>query len=161
MATTEPKHHSGRIEVAYTSGFVRTRMTACHVPSPRNAGRSCDGMSSGLLGIVVEVVVVVVAVPGTGTVVDVVEVVVVVDVVVVETEVTSETSVVVVLSIGHDAVATVGRICSGVMMSGTVVEVDESLGDTVTVVEVCAIGSMIGVIARASESAGATDGGSL
>ena len=81
MATTEPKHHSGRIEVAYTIGFVRTRMTACHVPSPGSAGRSCDGMSSGLLGIVVEVVVVVVAVPGTGTVVDVVVLGTVVDVV--------------------------------------------------------------------------------
>ena len=113
MATTEPKHHSGRIEVAYTIGFVRTRMTACHVPSPSIAGRSCDGMSSGLVGIVVVVVVVVVDI-ATGTVV-VVDVDVVVDV----------TTVAVVGSIGHDAVATVGRIINGVMMSGTDVVVDD------------------------------------
>ena len=47
------------------------------------------------------------------------------------------------------------------MMSGTVVDVDDSLGDAVTVVEVWTVGSAVGVIARASESAGATAGGSL
>ena len=152
MATTEPKHHSGRIDVAYTSGLVRTRMMACHAPSPASAGRSCDGMSSGLAGIVVVEVVVVAS--GTGTVVDVV--VVVDDDVVVEV-----TTVAVVLSIGHELVATVGRICSGVMMSGTEVVVGELLGDDDSVVEVCVGVSVSGVIARVSESAGATAGGSL
>ncbi len=113
MATTEPKHHSGRIEVTYTSGFVRTRITACHSPSPGNAGISWDGMSSGLAGIVVVVDVVDVVVPRTGTVV-VVDVDVVVEV----------TTVAVVGSIGHDAIAIVGRIISGVMMSGSDVVVD-------------------------------------
>jgi hypothetical protein len=70
-------------------------------------------MSSGLVGIVVVVVVVVVDI-ATGTVV-VVDVDVVVDV----------TTVAVVGSIGHDAVATVGRIINGVMMSGTDVVVDD------------------------------------
>jgi hypothetical protein len=110
VATTEPKHHKGRIEVAYTIGFVRTRITACHSPSPGNAGRSCDERSAGLAGIVVVVVVVVVISPGTVVVVDVV-VVEVVEVVVVEV-----TTVAAALSIGHDEVATVGRICSGVLM---------------------------------------------
>ena len=109
-------------------------------------------MSSGLAGIVVVEVVVVAS--GTGTVVDVV--VVVDDDVVVEV-----TTVAVVLSIGHELVATVGRICSGVMMSGTEVVVGELLGDDDSVVEVCVGASVSGVIARVSESAGATAGGSL
>jgi hypothetical protein len=94
-------------------------MTACHVPSPGSAGRSCDERSAGFAGIVVVVVVVVVVASGT-VVVDVVEVdVVVVDVVV------EVTTVATVLSMGQDEVATVGRICSGVMMSGTDVVVDD------------------------------------
>jgi len=97
--------------------------------------------------VVVVVVVVVATAPGT---VDVV--VVVVDVVV------EVTTVATVLSMGQEEVATVGRICSGVMMSGTVVVVDDS---PVNVVEVCVEASVTGVIARASESAGATAGGSL
>jgi hypothetical protein len=102
---------------------------------------------------VVVVVVVVVISPGT-----VVVVVVVVDVVVVD--VVDETTVAVVLLIGQEDVATVGRIWSGVMMSGTdvVVVVDDS---PVNVVEVSVGASVMGVIARASESAGATAGGSL
>ena len=151
MATTEPKHHRGRIEVAYTIGFVRTRITACHSPSPGNAGINWDERSAGFAGMVVVVVVVVVATaPG---IVDVV--VVVVDVVV------EVTTVATVLSMGQDVVATVGRICSGVTMSGTDVVVDGSSGNSVNVVEVCVGASVIGVIARASESAGATAGGSL
>ena len=105
VATTEPKHHRGRIEVAYTIGFVRTRMTACHFPSPGNAGRSCDERSSGFEGMVVDVVVDVVDI-APGIVVVVVDVVVV-DVVDVVVEVTT---VAAVLSIGQDEVATVGRI---------------------------------------------------
>ena len=89
VATTEPKHHRGRIEVAYTIGFVRTRMTACHCPSPGNAGRSCDARSSGFEGTVVDVVVVEVS----GVVVVVVVLVVDVDVVDVVVEVTTVTAV--------------------------------------------------------------------
>ena len=103
VATTEPKHHRGRIEVAYTIGFVRTRMTACHFPSPGNAGRSCDERSSGFEGMVVDVVVDVA--PGI-----VVVVVVLVDDVVVVDVVVEVTTVAAVLSIGQDEVATVGRI---------------------------------------------------
>ena len=51
--------------MAYTIGFVRTRMIACHSPSPGSAGRSCDERSSGFAGIVVVVVVVVTIAPGT------------------------------------------------------------------------------------------------
>jgi hypothetical protein len=105
VATTEPKHQRGRIEVAYTMGFVRTRMTACHFPSPGNAGRSCDARSSGFEGMVV--VVVVVVAPGTVVVV-VVVVVLVVDVVV--EVVVDVTTVTAVLSMGQDEVAAVGRI---------------------------------------------------
>jgi hypothetical protein len=101
---------------------------------------------------VVVVVVVVVISPGT-------VVVVVVDVVVVDVVV--ETTVAVVLLIGQEDVATVGRIWSGVMMSGTDVVVVVSPGNAVTVVEVSVGASVMGVIARASESAGATAGGSL
>jgi hypothetical protein len=96
-------------------------MTACHVPSPGSAGRSCDERSAGFAGIVVVVVVVV----ASGTVVVVVVVdVVEVDVVVVDV-VVEVTTVATVLSMGQDEVATVGRICSGVMMSGTDVVVDD------------------------------------
>jgi hypothetical protein len=102
VATTEPKHQRGRIEVAYTMGFVRTRMTACHFPSPGNAGRSCDARSSGFKGMVVEVVVV--EVSGEVVVVVVLVVDVVVEVVVDVTTVTA------VLSMGQDEVAAVGRI---------------------------------------------------
>ena len=158
MATTEPKHHRGRIEVAYTIGLVRTRITACHSPSPGNAGRSCDERSDGFAGIVVVVVVVVVV--ASGTVVVVVVVVVDVDVVVVDV-VVEVTTVALVVSMGQDEVATVGRICSGVMMSGTDVVVDDWPGEGITVVEVCVGASVMGVMARASESAGATAGGSL
>jgi hypothetical protein len=111
-------------------------------------------MSSGLAGIVV--VEVDVDVSGTGTVVVVDEVVVVDDVVVVDV-----TTVAVVLSIGHELVATVGRICSGEMMSGTEVVLNESPSEDDSVVEVCVGASVSGVIARVSESAGATAGGSL
>jgi hypothetical protein len=89
-------------------------MTACHSPSPGSAGISCDERSAGFAGIVVVVVVVVDTSPGTVVVVDVV----VVDVV-------DETTVAVVLLIGQEDVATVGRICSGVIMSGTDVVVDD------------------------------------
>jgi hypothetical protein len=102
-------------------------------------------------------VVVVVVVVAPGTVVVVVVVVVDVDVVVVDV-VVEVTTVAAVVSMGHEVVATVGRICSGVMMSGTDVVVDDS---PVNVVEVCVGASVMGVIARASESAGATAGGSL
>jgi len=64
------------------------------------------------------VVVVVVVVISLGTVE-------VVDVVVVDVDVVDETTVAVVLLIGQEDVATVGRICSGVMMSGTDVVVDD------------------------------------
>jgi hypothetical protein len=114
VATTEPKHQRGRIEVAYTIGFVRTRMTACHFPSPGSAGRSCEERSSGFEGMVVDVVEV--EVSRTGTVV--VEVVVV-DVVV------EVTTVAAVLSMGQDEMAAVGRICSGLIISGTEVLVDD------------------------------------
>jgi len=131
-------------------------MMACHVPSPGSAGRSCDGMSFGLAGIVVVEVDVVAS--GTGTVVVVDDVVVVVD----DDDVVVEVTIVAaVLSIGHELVATVGRICSGVMMSGTDVVVDDWPDEAVNVVEVCVGASVSGVIARASESAGATAGGSL
>jgi hypothetical protein len=148
VATTEPKHQRGRMDVAYTMGFVRTRITACHFPSPGKAGRSCEERSSGFEGIVVDVVVV--EVSATGTVV--VEVVVV-DVVVEVTTVATE------LSRGHDDVAAVGRICSGLIFSGTDVLVDDWLGVVASVVEVCA--AVSGMIASARESAGATAGGSL
>ena len=151
MATTEPKHHRGRIDVAYTIGLVRTRITACHWPSPGSAGRSLDERSAGLAGIVVDVVVVEVS----GVVVVLVIDVVVVDVVV---EVTTVTEV---LSMGHEDVATVGRICSGVTMSGTEVVVDDWADDGVKVVEVCNGASVMGAIASARELAGATAGGSL
>jgi hypothetical protein len=128
-------------------------MTACHSPSPGNAGISWDERSAGFAGIVVVVVVVV----APGTVVVVVVVVVDVDVVVVDV-VVEVTTVAAVVSMGQEVVATVGRICSGVMMSGTDVVVDDS---PVNVVEVCVGASVMGVIARASESAGATAGGSL
>jgi hypothetical protein len=114
-------------------------------------------MSFGLAGIVVVEVDVVAS--GTGTVVVVDDVVVVVDDdddVVVEV-----TTVAAVLSMGQEVVATVGRICSGVMMSGTDVVVDDWPDEAVNVVEVCVGASVSGVIARASESAGATAGGSL
>ena len=147
VATTEPKHQRGRIDVAYTMGFVRTRMTACHFPSPGNAGRSWDERSAGFAGIVVDVVVVEVS----GVVV-----VLVVDVVVVDVEVTTVTEV---LLIGQDDVAAVGRICSGLIFSGADVLVDDWLGVVASVVEVCAVVSRM--IASARESAGATAGGSL
>jgi hypothetical protein len=105
-------------------------MTACHSPSPANAGRSCDERSAGFAGIVVVVVVVV----ASGTVVVVVDVVEV-DVVVVDV-VVEVTTVARVSSMGQDEVATVGRICSGVMMSGTDVVVDEWPGEGINVVEV-------------------------
>jgi hypothetical protein len=153
VATTEPKHQRGRIEVAYTIGFVRTRMTACHCPSPGNAGRSCDARSSGFEGTVVDVVVV--EVSGVVVVVVVLVVDVVVEVVVDVTTVTA------VLSMGHDEVAAVGRICKGLIFSGTDVVVDDSPGTATTVVEVSVGASVIGVIASVSDSAGATAGGSL
>jgi cobalamin biosynthesis protein CobD/CbiB len=105
-------------------------MTACHVPSPGRAGRSCDERSAGFAGIVVVVVVVV----ASGTVVVVVDVVEV-DVVVVDV-VVEVTTVATVLSMGQDEVATVGRICSGVMRSGTDVVVDDWPGEGFNVVEV-------------------------
>jgi cobalamin biosynthesis protein CobD/CbiB len=105
-------------------------MTACHVPSPGSAGRSCDERSAGFAGIVVVVVVVV----ASGTVVVVVDVVEV-DVVVVDV-VVEVTTVATVLSMGQDEVATVGRICSGVMRSGTDVVVDDWPGEGFNVVEV-------------------------
>ena len=46
-------------------------------------------------------------------------------------------------------------------MSGTDVVVDDWADEGVNVVEVCFGASVTGVIARASESAGATAGGSL
>jgi hypothetical protein len=104
---------------------------------------------------VVVVVVVVVISPGIVVVVDVVVVVVVVDVVV------EVTTVAAVLLIGQEDVATVGRICSGVMMSGTDVVVDDWADDGVNVVEVCNGASVMGAIASARELAGATAGGSL
>jgi hypothetical protein len=113
-------------------------------------------MSFGLAGIVVVEVDVVAS--GTGTVVVVDDVVVVVD----DDDVVVEvTTVAAVLSMGQEVVATVGRICSGVMMSGTDVVVDDWPDEAVNVVEVCVGASVSGVIARASESAGATAGGSL
>jgi hypothetical protein len=104
-----------------------------------------------LAGIVVDVVVVEVS----GVVVVLVVDVVVVDVVV---EVTTVTEV---LSMAHEDVATVGRICSGVTMSGTEVVVDDWADDGVNVVEVCNGASVMGAIASARELAGATAGGSL
>jgi hypothetical protein len=92
-------------------------MTACHSPSPGSAGISWEERSAGFAGMVVVVVVVVAIAPGTVVVVDVVVVVVVV--------VVEVTTVAEVLLIGQEDVATVGRICSGVMMSGTDVVVDD------------------------------------
>ena len=99
--------------------------------------------------VVVVVVVVVVELSGTVVVVVVVDVDVVVEVATVAT----------VLSIGQDVVATTGRICRGGVFLGTDVDTDELLGFATSVVDVGDI--VLGVIARASESAGATAGGSL
>ena len=98
---------------------------------------------------VVDVVVVEVSRTGTVVVVEVVVVDVVVDV----------TTVAAVLSMGHDEIAAVGRICSGLITSGTDVVVSNLPCVVVTVVDVCS--GVSGVIASASESAGATAGGSL
>jgi hypothetical protein len=98
---------------------------------------------------VVDVVVVEVSRAGTVVVVEVVVVDVVVEV----------TTVAAVLSMGQDEIAAVGRICRGLITSGTDVVVSNLPGVVVTVVEVCA--AVSGVIASASESAGATAGGSL
>ena len=104
----------------------------------------------------------VVVVEVSGVVV-VVVVVVVVDVVV--EVVVDVTTVTAVLSMGHDEVAAVGRICKGLIFSGTDVDVDgdEMFGaDTTMVVVDCAtVTSGIAVIASVSDSAGATAGGSL
>ena len=89
----------------------------------------------------------------------VVVVVVLVDDVVVVDVVVEVTTVAAVLSIGQDEVATVGRIWSGLIISGPDVLVVDWSGVVVTVVDVCA--AMSGMIASASESAGATAGGSL
>ena len=99
--------------------------------------------------------VVVVEVSGVVVVVVVLVVDVVVEVVVDVTTVTA------VLSMGHDEVAAVGRICKGLIFSGTDVVVDDSPGTATTVVEVSVGASVIGVIASVSDSAGATAGGSL
>ena len=87
--------------------------------------------------------------PGTVVVVDVVVVVVV-----------EVTTVAAVLSMGHEVVAAVGRICSGCIFSGTVVGVEELFGVGITVV-VVGSATVSSVMASASESAGATAGGSL
>jgi hypothetical protein len=104
----------------------------------------------------------VVVVEVSGVVVVVVVLVVDVDVVDVVVEVTTVTAV---LSMGHDEVAAVGRICKGLIFSGTDVDVDgdEMLGavTTVVVVDCATVTSGIAVIASVSDSAGATAGGSL
>jgi hypothetical protein len=101
--------------------------------------------------------VVVVEVSGVVVVVVVLVVDVVVEVVVDVTTVTA------VLSTGHDEVAAVGRICKGLIFSGTDVDGDEMLGavTTVVVVDCATVTSGVAVIASVSDSAGATAGGSL
>ena len=125
--------------------------------NPENDARNCVLLP---LLIVTSSVVKEVIAAGPGMVV-----VVVVDVVVVEVEVVvvvvvvEVTTVAAVLSMGHEEIAAVGLICSGLITSGTDVVVSDWPGVVVTVVDVC--GAMSGMIASASESAGATAGGSL
>jgi hypothetical protein len=160
VATTDPKHHKGRMEVAYTSGTPRTFTIDFHLPSPAREGRNCGNRFTGRLGIV-EVVVVVDS--STGTVDVLVLVLVLVDDVVEES-----------LFVGQEAVATVGRTRNGVLpltggdvfvlflivvpgvlfvVAGVLTVVVGETGATVSSTK------MSGSSAR--ESAGATAGGSL
>jgi hypothetical protein len=108
VATTEPKHQRGRIELTYTIGFFRTRAVATHSPSAFIPGLINGAMSAGRG---TKVVVVVVVISGT-TVLEVV-VVVVLEVVVVEVVVAPVALVVV--GVTHDCVAMTGRSTAGVV----------------------------------------------
>ena len=77
VATTEPKHQRGRIELTYTIGFLRTRAVAVHWPSALMPGLINGAISAGRG---TKVVVVVLVMSGT----TVLEVVVVLEVVAVE-----------------------------------------------------------------------------
>jgi len=156
VATTDPKHHNGRMELAYTIGFDRTRIIGVHSPSPGRAGMSTDCTFWGLLAMVVVVVVVVEVVvvsPGSVLAGMVVVVVVVVLVVVVLLVVVWPGSVVVVGGVGHDAVATVGIRTAG----------EESCINVVVVWSVGTIepGAIVSIGANARDAAGATAGASL
>ena len=148
-------------------GFVRTRITDIHSPSPRKAGVTCGAMSVGRAGSVVVVVVVVVVSPGT------VELVVVVDVVVVvgTTVVVGSIAVVVVVGpmFGQLAVRTRDVCCAGAELPpGLRVVVEPVLLGTDDVGEpmlvggaVVSCGGSVSAGRRANVSAGATAGGSL
>ena len=155
------------MEVAYTSGTPRTFTIDFHLPSPAREGRNCGNRFTGRLGIVevvVDVVLVVVD-SSTGTV----DVLVLVLVLVLVDDVVEES-----LSVGQEAVATVGRTRNGVLpltggdvlvlfsivvpgvlfvVAGVLTVVVGETGATVSSTK------MSGSSAR--ESAGATAGGSL
>jgi len=104
VATTEPKHQRGRIELTYTIGFFRTRAVATHSPSALIPGLINGAMSAGRG---TKVVVVVLVMSGTTVLV----VVVVLEVVVV---VVAPVALVVV-GVTHDCVAMTGRSTAGVV----------------------------------------------
>jgi len=104
VATTEPKHQRGRIELTYTIGFFRTRAVATHSPSALIPGLINGAMSAGRG---TNVVVVVLVMSGTTVLV----VVVVLEVVVV---VVAPVALVVV-GVTHDCVAMTGRSTAGVV----------------------------------------------
>ena len=147
-------------------GFVRTRITDTHSPSPRNAGVTCGVMSVGRAGSVVVVVVVVVVSPGTVELVVVVEVVVVVGTAVV---VGSIEVVVVGPMFGQLAVRTRDVCCAGAELPpGLRVVVEPILLGTDDVGEpmlvggaMVSCGGSVSAGRRANVSAGAAAGGSL
>ena len=104
VATTEPKHQRGRIELTYTIGFFRTRAVATHSPSALIPGLINGAMSAGRG---TKVVVVVLVMSGTTVLV----VVVVLEVVVV---VVAPVALVVV-GVTHDCVAMTGHSTAGVV----------------------------------------------
>ena len=106
VATTEPKHQRGRIELTYTIGFLRTRAVAVHSPSALMPGLINGAISAGRG---TKVVVVVLVMSGTTVLV----VVVVLEVVVVEVVVAPVGLVVV--GVEHDCVAMTGRSTAGVV----------------------------------------------
>jgi len=109
VATTEPKHQRGRIELTYTIGFFRTRAVATHSPSALIPGLINGAMSAGRG---TKVVVVVLVMSGTTVLV----VVVVLEVVVVEVVVVVVAPVaLVVVGVTHDCVAMTGRSTAGVV----------------------------------------------
>lgn len=145
-------------------GFVRTRATAIHSPSPLIAGVTCGARSPGRGGNVVVVVVVVVVSPGR---VDDVVVVVVVVVVVLVSKMVVVGDVVVVASTDGQLVVRTRDVClagellpPGVVVVVDVEDEDSSVGVVLTG-RVSVGGSVSTGEIKARVSAGAAAGGSL